>query len=57
MMNYGKLSIKFLVVEFVDVGKEVMFCVCCCVEEEYLILLLCFSSLKHPSSIAHCISW
>jgi hypothetical protein len=56
MMNYGKLSIKFLVVEFVDVGKEVMFCVCCCVEEEYLILLLCFFPFKHMSSTTHCAS-
>jgi hypothetical protein len=56
MMNYGKLNIKFLVVEFVDAGKEVMFCVCCCVEEEYLILFYFFSSLKHLSSIVHCAS-
>jgi hypothetical protein len=55
MTNYGKLSIKFLVVEFVDAGKEVMFCVCCCVEEENLIILLCFSLLKHLSSIVHCV--
>jgi len=53
MTNYEKLSIKFLVVEFVDAGKEVMFCVWYCGEEEYLITLLCFSSLKHLSAIAH----
>jgi hypothetical protein len=56
MMNYGKLNIKFLVVEFVDARKEVMFFVCCCIEEKYFILLLCFSSLKHLSCTTHCAS-